>query len=67
MHAHLKEIGWHHLSAEDEREPRSQPSPAYEDNTACIVWGNVIGGPARAKHIDIQKQFAREDIQYGEM
>ncbi len=36
----------------------------YEDNTACIEWGNhVIGGRERAKHIDIQKHFANEVIQ----
>ena len=40
----------------------------YEDNTACIEWGNnVIGGRERAKHIDIQKHFAHEVIQNGEM
>jgi hypothetical protein len=48
------------------------PTPVYyyEDNTACIEWGNkVIGGrerPAeRAKHIDIQKYFAHKVIQKG--
>jgi hypothetical protein len=35
------------------------PTPVYEDNTACIEWGNnVIGGRDRAKHIDIRKHFA---------
>ena len=37
-------------------------TPVYEDNAACIEWGNhVIGG--RAKHIDIRKHFAHETIQ----
>ena len=45
-----------------------QPTPGYEDNTACIEWGNnVIGGRERAKHIDIQKHFAHEVIQNGHM
>jgi hypothetical protein len=40
----------------------------YEDNTACIEWGNhVIGGRERAKHIDIWKHFAHEVIQNGQM
>jgi hypothetical protein len=35
------------------------PTPVYEDNTACIEWGNhVIGGREHAKHIDIRKHFA---------
>jgi hypothetical protein len=39
------------------------PTPVYEDNTACIEWGNsVIGGRERAKHIDIRKHFAHEVI-----
>jgi hypothetical protein len=43
-------------------------TPVYEDNTACIEWGNnVIGGRGRAKHIDIQKHFAHEVIQNGHM
>jgi hypothetical protein len=42
--------------------------PVYEDNTACIEWGNnVIGGRERAKHIDIRKHFAHEVIQNGHM
>ena len=45
-----------------------KPTPIYEDNTACIEWGNnVIGGRERAKHIDIRKHFAHEVIQNGEM
>ena len=45
-----------------------KPTPIYEDNTACIEWGNnVIGGRERAKHIDIRKHFAHEMIQNGEM
>ena len=40
----------------------------YEDNTACIEWGNnVIGGRERAKHIDIRKHFANETIKNGHM
>jgi hypothetical protein len=44
------------------------PTPVYEDNTACIEWGdNVIGGRERAKHIDISKHFVHEVIRNGEM
>ncbi len=40
----------------------------FEDNTACIEWGNNInGGRERAKHIDIRKRFDHEVIQNGEM
>ena len=40
----------------------------YEDNAACIEWGNhVIGGRERAKHIDIRKNFAHETIQNRQM
>ncbi len=40
----------------------------YEDNSACIEWGNnVIGGREQAKHIDIHKHFAHEVIRNGEM
>ena len=40
----------------------------YEDNSACIEWGNnVIGGRERAKHIDIRKYFANETIKNGHM
>ncbi len=40
----------------------------YEDNTACIEWGNnVIGGRERAKQIDIRKHLAHEVIRNGEM
>ena len=47
---------------------QKKPTPIYEDNTACIEWGNnVIGGRERAKHIDIRKHFAHEVIQKGEM
>ncbi len=39
-------------------------TPVYEDNTACIEWGNhVIGGREQAKHIDLSKHFAHETIQ----
>jgi hypothetical protein len=48
--------------------PQHHPTPVYEDNTACIEWGNsVIGGRERAKHIDIRKHFAHEVIQNGQM
>ena len=47
---------------------QKKPAPVYEDNTACIEWGNnVIGGRERAKHIDIRKHFAHEVIQNGQM
>ncbi len=40
------------------------PAPdtqVYEENTACIEWGNhAIGGCERAKHIDTRKNFAHE-------
>ena len=43
-------------------------TPVYEDNAACIQWGNhVIGGRERAKHIDIRKHFAHETIQNSKM
>jgi hypothetical protein len=48
--------------------PEDPHTPVYEDNTACIEWGNhVIGGRERAKHIDIRKHFAHEVIQDGAM
>ena len=44
------------------------PTSVFEDNTACIEWGNnVICGRERAKHIDIRKHFAHEVIQNGKM
>jgi hypothetical protein len=47
---------------------QKKPTLIYEDNTACIEWGNtVIGGRERAKHIDIRKHFAHEVIQNGAM
>jgi hypothetical protein len=47
---------------------QQKPTPVYEDNSACIEWGNnVIGGRERAKQIDIRKHFAHEVIQNGEM
>ena len=47
---------------------QTTPTPVFEDNTACIEWGNnVIGGRERAKHIDIRKHFAHEVIQNGHM
>ncbi len=43
---------------------QAQPTPVYEDITACIEWrNNVIGGREGAKHIDIRKHFAHEVIQ----
>ena len=45
-------------------------TPDYEDNSACIEWGNlnhVIGRRERAKHIDIRKHFAHETIQNRQM
>jgi hypothetical protein len=48
--------------------PEGLDTPVYEDNTACIEWGNhVIGGRERAKHIDIQKHFAHEVMQQRAM
>ena len=47
---------------------QGNPTQVFEDNTACIEWGNnVIGGRERAKHIDIRKHFAHEVIQNGKM
>ena len=47
---------------------QKRPTPIYEDNTACIEWGNnVLGGRERAKHINIKKHFAHEVIQNGQM
>ncbi len=47
---------------------QKKPIPVYEDNTACIEWGNnLIGRRERAKHIDIRKHFAHEIIQNGAM
>ena len=47
---------------------QTQPTSVYEDNTACIEWGNNdIGGRECAKHIDIRKHFAHEVIQNGHM
>jgi hypothetical protein len=44
------------------------PTVAYEDNTACIEWGNnVVGGRERAKHIGIRKHFANDAIQDGQL
>ena len=40
----------------------------YQDNAACIEWGNhVIGGRERAKYIDIRKHFEHETIQNQKM
>ncbi len=47
---------------------QKRSTPIYEDNTACIEWGNnIIGGRERAKHIDIRKHFAHEVIQSSQM
>ncbi len=47
---------------------QKRPTPIYEDNTACIEWGNnVLGGRERAKHMDIRKHFAHKVIQNGQM
>jgi hypothetical protein len=47
------------------------PAPdtqVYEDNTACIEWGNHLNcGRERAKHINIRKHFAHETIQNRKM
>ena len=43
-------------------------TPVYEDNTACIEWGNhMIGGRERAKHINIRMHFAHETLQNQQM
>ena len=43
-------------------------TPVYEDNAACIEWGNhVICGRERAEHIDIRKHFAHETTQNHQM
>ena len=48
--------------------PEEPYTPVYEDNTACIEWGNhAIGGRERAQRIDIRKHFAHEAIQSGAM
>ncbi len=45
---------------------QSDYTPVFEDNTACIEWGNhVIGGRESAKHIDIRKHFAHKAVQNG--
>ena len=45
---------------------QASPTSVYEDNTACIEWGNnVIGGRERAKRTDIRKRFAHGVIQNG--
>ena len=48
--------------------PQDDDTLVYEDNTACIEWGNhIIGGRERAKHIDIRKNFTHEVIQNRHM
>ncbi len=43
---------------------QQEPTWVYEDNNACIKWGNnVIGDSKPAKHIGIRKNFAHEAIQ----
>ena len=47
---------------------QKEPTPVYEDNTACIEWGNnVIARREPATHIDMPKHFAHEVIRNGEM
>ncbi len=55
------EIIYHHTLLRNMGFPQDDDTPVrvYEDNTACIEWGNhIIGRRKRAKHIDIQKHFA---------
>jgi hypothetical protein len=48
--------------------PQEDDTPVYEDNTACIEWGNhITDGRERAKQIDIRKHFAHEVIQNHHM
>ena len=48
--------------------PQHKYTQIYEDNTACIEWGNIIiGCQERAKHINIKKHFAHEAIQNSHM
>jgi hypothetical protein len=50
------------------RLPQEDDTPVYENNSACIEWGNhFIDGRERAKHIDIRKHFAHEVIQNSHM
>ena len=47
---------------------QGNPAQVFEDNTACIEWGNNgISRRERAKHIDILKHFAHKVIQNGKM
>ncbi len=47
---------------------QTQPTPVYEDNTACIeLENNITGGQERANYIDIRKHFAHEVIHNGHM
>ncbi len=47
---------------------QKKPTPIYEDNTACIDWGNnVIGGRDLASNIYTRKHFSHEVIQNGAM
>ncbi len=42
--------------------PQENDTPVYEDNTACIEWGNhIVGGRKQAKHIDIRKHFTHSE------
>ncbi len=44
--------------------PQDPDTRVYEDNTACIKWGNyVIGGRERAKYINLHKHVAHETTQ----
>jgi hypothetical protein len=45
-----------------------KPNTIYEDNIACIEWGNtVICSRESAKHIDIRKHLAHEVLQHCAM
>jgi hypothetical protein len=46
---------------------QTSPNPVYEDNTACIEWGNNVIGGRKRKHVDIWKHFAHQVIQNGRM
>ena len=55
------EIIYHRNSHDNMGFKPDNDTPVYEDNTACIEWGNhVIGGREHAKHIDMSKLFAHE-------
>ena len=44
------------------------PTPVYEDKTACIEGGNhIVGRRERANHIDIRNHFAHQVMHKGHM